>query len=97
MNVELVVYDPNEDREISFGAYQFTHTGCARMIEKYVQPADEYVLRCPCGLEIHFPRFGPAVDAIMATVIEEQPRDLEPDSFHSNLAKTIHVRVRGAG
>ncbi|KAF1723124.1 hypothetical protein [Pseudoxanthomonas wuyuanensis] len=96
MNVELVVYDPNEDREISFGAYQFTHVGCAPMSERYVQSNDEYVLRCSCGLEIHFPRFGPAVDAIMETVIDEQPRDLEPDSFHSNLAEAIHVRVRGA-
>lgn len=96
MNIELVVYDPNEDREISFGAYQFTHDGCSRMSEKYVQSTDEYVLRCTCGLEIHFPRFGSAVETITETVIDEQPRNLDPDSFHSNLAKAIHVRVRGA-
>ena len=96
MNVELCVYDPNEDLEIAFGAYQFAHVGCATMTSKYVAPHDEYVLRCTCGLEVHLPRFGPAVSAIIDTVIDQQPRDLAPDSFHSNMANAIHVRMRDA-
>ena len=96
MNIELVVHNPNEDRETSFGVFQFEHAGCGSMSEKYVRSTDEYVLQCSCGLEIHIPRFGTAVDAIMETAIDEQPRDLEPGAFHSDVAETIHVRSRGA-
>lgn len=96
MNVELVVYNPNEDREVSFGVYQFTHAGCAAMNERYRQATDEYVLRCGCGLKICLPRFGSGVDAIMETVIDDQPRALKIGSFHSNLAQAVHVRTMGA-
>ncbi|TAA11981.1 hypothetical protein EA658_12525 [Pseudoxanthomonas winnipegensis] len=96
MNVELIIYNPNEDREISFGAYQFAHAGCGEISERYVQATDEYVLRCSCGLEIHLPRFGSATDTIMEIVIDGQSRKLEIGSFHSILAETIHVRTRDA-
>jgi hypothetical protein len=95
MNVEVYVFDPNKDREISFGAYQFQHVGCGEMASKYVLAHDEYTLTCQCGLEIHLPRFGSGVAAITDSVIDLQPRDLEPDSFHSNLANSIRVRPHG--
>lgn len=42
MDVELIVFNPNEDREISFGVYQFVHGDCEPMRERYVQATDEY-------------------------------------------------------
>ena len=96
MKVELSVFDPNEDRVISFGDYQFAHVGCGAMANKFVQAHDEYELSCNCGLEVHLPRFGEAVTAITHAVTDGQPRNLAPEAFHSNLANAIRVSPRGA-
>jgi hypothetical protein len=96
MEVQLSVFDPNEDHVISFGDYQFAHVGCGAMTNKFVQAHDEQKLVCACGLEVHLLRFGEAVAAITQAVIDGQPRLVPPEGFHSNLASAIRVFPRGA-
>lgn len=95
MKVEISVFDPNEDQFISFSDYQFTHIGCGPMSSRSVTSVGESFLQCSCGLEIHLPRNGSAELAISRTVIDGQSRDLESDSFHSNLANAVQVHAHG--
>jgi len=96
MKVDLSVFDPNEDREISFHDYQFAHVGCGAMSNKYLAAHKEYVLRCDCGLELHIPRFSTAVTTIAHVTTDHQPRDLDPESFHSNKTNAVGVHARVA-
>jgi hypothetical protein len=96
MEVQLSVFDPNEDHAISFGDYQFTHVGCGAMTNNFIQAHDEHKLVCGCGLEVHLPRFGDAVAAITQALIDGQPRNISAEAFHSNLANAIRVFPRGA-
>jgi hypothetical protein len=96
MEVRLSVFDPNEDRVISFGDYQFTHVGCGAMTNKFVEAHDEHELVCGCGLEVHLPRLGEATTTITYAVTDGQSRELPPEAFHSNLANAIRVFPRGA-
>ena len=96
MKVDLSVFDPNEDREISFHDYQFTHIGCGAMSNKYITAHEEYALRCGCGLEIHIHRFSSAVTTVAYVTTDHQPRELDPDSFHSNMANAIAVHAQRA-
>ncbi len=96
MNVELHVFDPNEDQEIIFGDYQFRHAGCGLMTNKHVIAHDEFVLKCHCGLEIHFPQSGPGMTEIIDSVIDGQVRELGSEVFHSNFASSIRIVPAGA-
>ena len=96
MEVDISVFDPNEDQVTSFSDYRFMHVGCGSMTNTSLILLDDIFLRCTCGLEIHLLHTGGAEMAITKTAIDQQARYLERDSFHSNLATAVRVNARGA-
>lgn len=94
MNIEISVFDPNQDLRIEFSAYQFEHIGCSQMSSRREVAYGEYILRCDCGLEVHIPWLGDAATAISNAITDQQSVVLVPGSFHSNRGDTVIIRPR---
>lgn len=97
MKVDISVFDPNEDRVISFSDYQIAHVACGAMTSNHLISPDDYVLRCTiCDLEIGFPCYGDAEKTITQGVIDGgEARALKAKSFCSNWASAVRVQVEG--
>ena len=87
-----------DSQPISLHAIRLFHSPCSQEMQKHRNPMDDtYSLRCACGFEVAFPVYGAAARVINEAAIGQQGGTLPVESFISDDARAIEIRVRTLG
>ena len=58
MQIELEVYNPRVEEELSVHGIEFKHVGCGSVSHRREMETNKHMLTCACGLEIRFEQYG---------------------------------------
>ena len=94
----LEVLPLSDSQPISLHAIRLFHSPCSQEMQKHRNPTDDtYSLSCTCGFEVAFPVYGVAAQVITEAAIGQQGGTLPAESFISDDARAIEIRVRTLG
>jgi hypothetical protein len=90
VDLEIVVTNSAE-KQISFGQFGFSHSGCSLMTAHRDPATNLHTIKCSCGLELEFEDNGVAMSNIIDAVTDGEKRYLPENSFKSNIAANLLI------